>query len=340
MNDKSRIPVGDPGVTEAATSHMRKAVTTKKVTLESSDHNYYSVNLTPSVTLLCDLPEKATESFFTGQVYVRIKDSIFEPSDPLRHVVELLFVLWNEQETFFPYLTIFTDGGGDHNIKYLYVQCILLALFKIGNFDILSVGHCTPNQSWLKPAERCMSLFNIGLQGLDLQSDHTGLFESKISSCKVMKALQSKADQLIGFKETFMSSTEHSRQFAESSFSGLELKGKQLKIFQPSRSDSEIINALHKIEPLIKDDGSIPHLQAKLHEYPSLEKYFEAHMKEGLYLLQFQKCMDDNCCMLIVEPLPSPIPAPVLAPDGLYYLPFDDLYGKATTTEEFCPSLK
>ena len=101
MDDKAKIPVGDPGVLEASTSHMRKAVTTKKVTLESSDHNYHSVNLTHSVTLLCDLPEKATGSFFTGQVYVGIKDFVFEPSDPLRHVVELLSVLRNEEETFF-----------------------------------------------------------------------------------------------------------------------------------------------------------------------------------------------------------------------------------------------
>ena len=298
------------------------------------------MNLTPSVTLLCDLPEKATGSFFTGQVYFGIKGSVFEPSNPLRHVVELLSVLRKEEETFFPYLTIFTDGGGDHNIKYLYVQCVLLALFKIGNFDILNVGQCAPNQSWVNRVERCMSLLNIRLQGLALQRDHAGLFESAISSCKTMKALRSKADQQIGFKEAFMSSIEHSGRLIESSFSGLELKRKQLKIFQPSRSDSEIINALQKIEPLIKIDGSIPHSQAKLREYPSLEKSFEAHVKEGLYLLQFRKCMDNNCCELIVEPLPPPIPAPVLAPDRLHHLPFDDLCGKVTTTEEFCPSLK
>ena len=81
-------------------------------------------------------------------------------------------------------------------------------------------------------------------------------------------------------------------------------------------------------------------MQAKLCEYLPLEKSFEAHMKEGLYLLQFRKCMDNNYCKLIAEPLPPPIPAPVLAPDGLHCLPFDDLYGKVTTTEEFCPSLK
>lgn len=124
-----------------------------------------------------------------------------------------------------------------------------------------------------------MFLLNIALQGLALQRDHAGLFDSTISSCKTVKSLWSKVYQQIGSKEAFMSSKEHSRRFAQSSFSGLELKGKQLEIFQLSGNDSEIINALQKIEPLIKDNGSIPHSQAKLREYLSLEKYLEAHMK-------------------------------------------------------------
>ena len=177
---------------------------------------------------MCDLPEKATGSFFTGQVYIRIKDSVSEPSDPLIHVVELLSDLLNDKETFF---TIFIDGGRDHNIKYLYVHCVLLALFKIGNFDKLNVGLCIPNHSWRDPVERCMSLLNIGLQVLALQRHHAGIFESTMSSCKTMKALRSQPDQKIGFKEAFISSIEHSRRLVESSFSGLELKGKQRKIF-------------------------------------------------------------------------------------------------------------
>ena len=122
-----------------------------------------------------------------------------------------------------------------------------------------------------------------------------------------------------------MSSIERSKHLVRSSFSGLELKGKQLKIFQRSRSDSEIINAFQNIERLIINDGSISYSQAKLHEYSPLKKHFEAHMKEGLNLLQFRKCIKDDCCKLIVELLPS-MPAPVLAPYGLHYLPFDDIY--------------
>ena len=96
MDGKAKIPTVDPGGPETARSHMRKAVTTKKVTLESLDHNYHSMNLTPLIMLLCNLSEKATESFLTGQVYVGIKDSIFEPSDPLEHVVEMFSVLQND----------------------------------------------------------------------------------------------------------------------------------------------------------------------------------------------------------------------------------------------------
>ena len=50
MDDKSKIPVGEPACPEAATSHMRRALTTKDVTLESTDHNYHCGNITPSVS--------------------------------------------------------------------------------------------------------------------------------------------------------------------------------------------------------------------------------------------------------------------------------------------------
>ena len=125
MDDKAKIPVGQPGTPEAATSHMQKAWTAKGVTLESSDHNYHAINLTPSVNLLCEIPEDVTGSFYTGQIYVGIKDAVFEASDRLRHVVELLSVLRTEKgiNSLSPYLVLFSDGGGDHNLTFLYVHC-------------------------------------------------------------------------------------------------------------------------------------------------------------------------------------------------------------------------
>ena len=87
-----------------------------------------------------------------------MKDSVFQGSDPIRHTIELIKVLRAEYNQLPPYLVIFSDGGSD-----------LLALFQILDLDILNVGRCAPNQSYINPAERCMSLLNIGLQGMALE---------------------------------------------------------------------------------------------------------------------------------------------------------------------------
>ena len=223
MDDKAKVTVGEPGTPEASTSHNRKAWTTKKISLESSDHNYHSVNLTPSVNLLCSIPLVATNSFYDGQIYVGVKDSIFEGSDPVRHMIELLHVLRKEYEEFPPYLSIFSDGGADHNVTFLYVQCAILALFRIGNFDILNAGRCAPNQSYINPAEWCMSLLNICLQGLALDRDHMGPFEDSMKSCTSMKAIRAESKQQQGLKEAYQSSVENPRRLVETSFEMLEL---------------------------------------------------------------------------------------------------------------------
>ncbi len=79
---------------------------------------------------------------------------------------------------------------------------------------------------------------------------------------------------------------------------------------------------------------------AKLKEYKRLEAFFEVHMTEGLYLLQFRKCDDRNCCLpLRSTQLPPLIPAPVLQPNGEHYMPFEATYGKISASEKDCPSL-
>ena len=159
------------------------------------------------------------ESFYSGQIYVGLKDSVFQGSDPIRHIIELIKVLRAEHNQLPPYLVLFSDGGADHNITFLYVQCALLALFRVLDLDILNVGRCAPNQSYINPAERCMSLLNIGLQGMALERDHTGEFEKMIKSCNSMKSLRTKAKQQQGLKEIHLESLNSSINILESTFS-------------------------------------------------------------------------------------------------------------------------
>ena len=58
---------------------------------QAGDHDFHVVSLTPSVTLLVDFDgiDTSASSFYRGQAYVSLKDSIFQPSTAERHVVEL-----------------------------------------------------------------------------------------------------------------------------------------------------------------------------------------------------------------------------------------------------------
>ena len=182
MDDKSKIPIGEPGNPEAAITHMRKVLTTASIELEATDHDYHVRNLTPSVNLICDILQEPSDSFYSGQVYIGLKNSKFQASDPFRHAIELIDVLRNYYQDYqIPsFLCLFTDGGCDHNIKHLFVQCALTAFFKVCNFDILNVGRCVPYHSFVNPAERCMSLLNIGLHGLALERDKAVPFQSTV----------------------------------------------------------------------------------------------------------------------------------------------------------------
>ena len=74
--------------------------------------------------------------------------------------------------------------------------------------------------------------------------------------------------------------------------------------------------------------------------YHFSQQYFHKHLTEGLYVLQFWKCDDKNCCTIKNDPLPPLIPASVMAPDGEHCLAFDDdSYRIVQTTEKDCPSL-
>ena len=141
----------------------------------------HAINITPSANLLCEIQEAVTGSFYIGQIYVGIKDAVFEASDPLRHIVELLSVSGTEEgiNSLSPYLVLFSDGGGGHNLTFLYVQCVLLALFKIGYFNFLNVGGCAPNQSYISILQKDA----CGLQALGYKDFHYNIALVNLKKC-------------------------------------------------------------------------------------------------------------------------------------------------------------
>ena len=85
MDDKHRLKVGERNYPVAATERGRKVVVSRNESLAEADHDFTKLRLIPSVSLVVDIPEDVTGSWYTGQVMIALKEGSCEPSSPHRH---------------------------------------------------------------------------------------------------------------------------------------------------------------------------------------------------------------------------------------------------------------
>ncbi|GES91524.1 hypothetical protein GLOIN_2v1782174 [Rhizophagus clarus] len=83
MDDKYQYKVGEPGYSVAAVERGRQIIVSKSKTFQVADYDFTKCGIIPSVTMICDISCTIEESFYKGQIYIGLKDSIFQPSDPL-----------------------------------------------------------------------------------------------------------------------------------------------------------------------------------------------------------------------------------------------------------------
>ena len=57
LDDKHNLKVGEPGFPVAAVDQGREVVVTCNSSLQVGDHDFTKAKITPSVTLICDVPE-------------------------------------------------------------------------------------------------------------------------------------------------------------------------------------------------------------------------------------------------------------------------------------------
>ena len=90
FDDKSKVDFGEPTMSISSSVRYKKAIFPIGSLLSCLDHDCESKEtLTPSVCLDVDIPSEKNESFYLGQVSVVMMDSVFQPSTPLRHGMEL-----------------------------------------------------------------------------------------------------------------------------------------------------------------------------------------------------------------------------------------------------------
>lgn len=123
--------------------------------------------------------------------YLRSKAMKLAKADSEDEVEEITDEIMNK---YMPYVALLeTDGGPDHNLKFLHNILSLLALFKLGNMDKLVAVRGCPGLSYLNTVERCMAILNLGLANLALVIDPTSpewLFDV-LEGCGSMKEVRS-----------------------------------------------------------------------------------------------------------------------------------------------------
>lgn len=128
LDDKSKVDFGEPGLAISSGVRGKKSIVATGSILSALDHDVQQKgSLTPSVCLLVDIPEKVEDTFYKGQVFVTLKDSIFQPRSPWRHATELIEILkkGNTNDGILavpPILLIYSDGGPDHRLTFESVK--------------------------------------------------------------------------------------------------------------------------------------------------------------------------------------------------------------------------
>ena len=303
MDDKHRINVGEPDFPIAAVERGKEVIVSLNEIFCVGDHDFSKFSLIPSVIFIVNIPTSMEESWYTGEVYVGIKDAVFEPSSAIRHVKELSNCL-NIKMADRHMLFVYTDGGPDHRLTYVSVQLSLSALFLNMDLDVLVACRTAPCNSWANPVERIMSIINLGLQCVGVMRRKGGEnFERCVATCNTLKDLRSKCND---FKSNVIDTLEPAKELISNVIKRLQLKGEKFQIFH-SATDSEINSfweILLNIESnLTKQDTT----KKSLDKLPLLKQYIQHCCVFRKYSVMIRKCGKPNCTLCLPVKMPSDI---------------------------------
>ena len=93
LDDKHRVKVGEPGVPVAAAERGRQVLVSMSQSFQVCDHDFTRFSLIPTVLLKVDISSSIDGSWYDGEVFVGLKEAVFEPSSAMRHASELHDIL-------------------------------------------------------------------------------------------------------------------------------------------------------------------------------------------------------------------------------------------------------
>ena len=110
--------------------------------------------------------------------------------------------------------------------------------FRWLNLDFLVAVQTAPNNSWLNPCERLMSILNLGLQCVSTTRQKCSAeIETKLKSCNSMSAIRDAAESDQSLKDAISTSLEPVISLVQSRFARLYLKENRFQVSEAATSD-------------------------------------------------------------------------------------------------------
>ena len=341
-DDKAKVPVGEPDAPISTGVRGKKTLTPVASTLVAADHDMSKSSLTPTVILDCNIPDDIDHSFVQGQVTTIINDSVFQQSSPFRHGVALSkYITELQKKKDLGLLLKFTDGGVDQRNTLESVKCATICLFRECNLDMVIMARCAPGHSYLNPAERVMSILNLGLQNCALErSKSDDDAEVLFKRCGSMADLRAKAVTNTDLKEKWKESLEPVQSCVRNRFLRLKLKDVPFQVMDPV-TDGEIDIFQRHLRELFPDLDLSKLQKAHTSKNPQYTEWIEKHCRSRQYSFQIRKCDDPACCLAPFIPRDQLLwlPDPVLQENGDHFKAYKEVKG-VETTEQDRPSLK
>lgn len=198
-DDKAKVPFEEPGAAVSTAVRGKKSIVPTAASLVAMDHDMKKGSLVPSVNLLCEIPSSIHMSFVRGKVFTAVNDSVLQSVNPFRPAASQPRFLLTEKRRK-PILLKYTDGGTDQRNNLESVRCANICLFREMNLDMLIHVRC--GHSWTNPAERIMSILNIGLQSVSLERKEAGReIEMLLKGCNSMSNIREKCSSNATLRE-------------------------------------------------------------------------------------------------------------------------------------------
>ncbi|CAG2243120.1 unnamed protein product [Mytilus edulis] len=336
MDDKHKLKVGEPGYPVATVERGKQVIVAME---KKSDHDFTKFSITPSVNLFSEIPDEIEQTFYGGQVFVGVKETAFQSSSPWRHATEMSKILKNsflENGMIKPILFFYSDKGPDHRLTYVSVQMSLTCLFFIFDLDMICIARNPPQNSWKNPAERIMSILNLGFQSLGLMREKTEHYEKQLDSANSLGEIRKLAEKYPTIEEEVLDSVEPVSILLSNVITRLKWKDKNLKVFNPA-TEGEIFDLRREILKIDQDIKVTDSTQQDIKKRKLFVSFLNDHCKIAQYIFSVKKCGKTSCHVCKKPRLSNEMF------ERLYHLPdpeplncdkyksFDQLYGKPTS---------